>query len=139
MNPYKRMCVIPEEEYNRLKLCTTMHQKVDDIPEVLLTQAPIEDKQQQVIEELPKVQHTFKCQICGKEYSNKRDRRRHIHNKHPHPSVAPIDNIQHLNESGVVNSTSPPTEDIIKPIKIRKRKNTFKALDNISKWLTLND
>ena len=91
MNPYKRMYVLPEEEYNRLKLATITHRQTEAVPEVVTTQ-PQNESIPIVADEQPKVEQvhqTFKCQVCGKVYSNKGDRRRHIQKAYPHPTIVP--------------------------------------------------
>ena len=65
-NPYKKMIVLPEEEYLRLKQKMTLAASdvvvVQPKTDVLPTQTPLH----------------FVCKICGKLYKQKRDLRRHV-------------------------------------------------------------
>ena len=98
MNPYKRMCVIPEEEYNRLKLCTTTQHQVKHIPDVISTQ-PHNENNSHIADEQPDVHQSFNCQICAKEYSNKHDIRRHIQIYHSQSTLTPIESITRQKKS----------------------------------------
>jgi hypothetical protein len=127
MNPYKQMYVLTEDEYNRLKLAT--HHPTPEVSSTPQVNVPVPVNNSGVLDEKLIAHIMFKCSICGKEYSNKRDRRRHIQKAHPQPTVASLPT--------PVVETKPVVE--VKPIKNRKRKVIIKAFDNISKWMTMND
>src|SRR3981189_2696282 len=78
-NHYKRMYVLSEDEYNRLKL----QQKVQTVAAAVEEPRTADD----VVQPSPLPTTHYTCPICGKTYKQKRDLRRHVklvHDIAPH-------------------------------------------------------
>src|SRR5271167_3004009 len=134
INPYKRMYVLAEEEYNRLKLLQNSKLATDDAlaaaattskttsaianrvvvveePSSKLLLTHVDDDEPQ-LPPLPATQpKQFSCIICGKTYKHKRDLRRHVQLVHgvypPTKVIIPKSAIQDKNNNNniVTNET----------------------------------
>lgn len=146
-NHYKRMFVLTEEEYNRLKL------KLENIP-------PTQRQQQQQygsdhtvtaaantanVENTPTAHELheplpplllpqqitstprYSCPICGKSYKQKRDLMRHVKLRH---GITPP-----------TRAIIPPSAIIIEKKKQQKKKKktttSFHVFDKVKKWMTI--
>lgn len=138
-NHYKRMFVLSEEEYNRLKL----QQRVEEPPKAVKEEPPVHEPIVHVAPIVHEVQNTtvieepkiveapsssrYKCFVCTRSYKQKRDLRRHVK---------------------LVHGIAPPTQVAIplstkkeeKPKKKRSPKpKTFPVFDKVKKWMTMHD
>lgn len=135
------MYVLTEDEYNRLKIGTIRH--TEPVPFEIqntnentnITSIEKNDQAKVAVVEEAKDHKVFKCQVCGKVYTNKRDRRRHIQKTHPQPSAVHIHSVSPIK----VEPTVKEKKVAVKSTKARKRKHNVTAFDNIPKWRTLND
>src|SRR6202021_1355436 len=85
-NHYKRMYVLSEEEYNRLKMMAQKVPKEEEGETKLATTASIQESPSQPLSSSPLKPH-YTCSICSKTYKQKRDLRRHV--KLQHSDVKP--------------------------------------------------
>src|ERR1700721_1339380 len=84
-NHYKRMYVLSEEEYNRLKMVAQKVPKEEGETK-LATTTSIQESPSQPPSSSPLKPH-YTCSICSKTYKQKRDLRRHV--KLQHSDVKP--------------------------------------------------
>src|SRR5438477_8384733 len=142
-NHYKRMFVLTEEEYNRLKLKlenipTQRQQQQQYGPDHTVTAAAntanVENTPtaHDLHEPLPPQQITstlrYSCPICGKSYKRKRDLMQHVKLRH-----------------GIIPPTRaiiPPSAIVIEKKKKKKQKKTTRTtsihvFDKVKKWMTI--
>src|ERR1700727_871686 len=94
-NHYKRMYVLSEEEYNRLKMMAQKGPK-EEGEKKLATTASIQESPSQSPSSSPLKTH-YTCSICSKTYKQKRDLRRHVKLQHSDikpPTQANIPKVQ---------------------------------------------
>ena len=131
-NHYKRMYVLSEDEYNRLKL----QQKVQTVAAAVEEPRTADD----VVQPSPPPTTHYTCPICGKTYKQKRDLRRHV--KLVHGIAPPI--------KAIIPPTPTVETNIIekknkkeKKQKQKKRKslksNRLEVFDKVRKWMTIRD
>src|ERR1700727_1096425 len=128
-NHYKRMYVLSEEEYNRLKM---MAQKVPKKTKQtkLATTASIQESPSQPPSSSPLKPH-YTCSICNKTYKQKRDLRRHVKLQHSDvkpPTQANIPKVQ----INIIEKKKP------KKKKKSKSKSLTRIFDNIKTWKSMN-
>src|SRR3981189_3188393 len=124
-NHYKRMYVLSEEEFNRLKL----QQKVPTVATAVEEPRAADD-----VQSLPTTHYT--CPICGKTYKQKRDLRRHV--KLAHGLAPPIKAIIPLPptvETNIIKKKNKETKQ-------KKRRKNLKSsrlevFDKVRKWMTI--
>jgi hypothetical protein len=129
-NPYKRMFVLSEEEYNRLKLFQQQqhHQQKKD-EKVADTGTNVEEEHITVNVAAPPPPpppspHYYSCSTCGKKYKHKRDLRRHVK---------------------LLHGIAPPLAAIIPVIEKKKKKKQknkvstkhLHVFDKVKKWMTI--
>jgi uncharacterized C2H2 Zn-finger protein len=130
-NPYKRMFVLSEEEYSRLKLfqqqqkVVTVVDSATNIEEDQITgnEHPLSASSSPPTPATPKP--NYSCSICGKTYKHKRDLRRHVKLSHgiAPPLKAYIPVIAKKKES---NSSSS-----------RSKSKNLHVFDKVKKWMTI--
>src|SRR3981189_2856304 len=127
-NHYKRMYVLLEEEYNRLKF----QQKVPTVVAAAVEKPTIADVQPS----MPPPTLQYRCPICGKTYKQKRDLRRHV--KLAHAIAPPIKAIIPLPptvETNIIKKKNKETKQ-------KKRRKNLKSsrlevFDKVRKWMTI--
>ena len=124
-NPYKRMYVIPEEEYLHYKSLSTQ-------PETTTVKCP-EDAREfpnagMLGHHVKTHVNGFKCNICNKVFKTKRALTAHL-KRHP-PQVQPSSHSIFDNASPAIPQTVPK-----KPKKTHKQRSTLNF--NTSNWMTL--
>jgi uncharacterized C2H2 Zn-finger protein len=135
-NPYKRMFVLSEEEYNRLKLFQQQQQqKVVTVAVAAAADSATNVEEEQITGNAlasppPPVPatittHNYSCATCGKTYKHKRDLRRHVKLSH---------------------GFAPPLKAIIPIIAKKKGRSSSKGggsgkilhvFDKVKKWMTI--
>jgi hypothetical protein len=149
MNPYKKMYVLCEEEYNRLKdseaQCNKQQRDDSSRLTVPLHTADIVPVEQSIHKDL-QTKKKYTCHVCNKEYSDKHDLRRHKVKEHRRTNQDLSQDtsekqrsdkiIPHLPQSTTIksNSSKNPLLKIKKSI-ARRRRDPFVV--KIKKWLTI--
>lgn len=144
-NPYKRMYVLSEDEYNRLKLQQkSLHPPPPPSPlstsniDTSVEEPKTDNDSIHVSDAIPKTNNNivssssnnYTCTICGKSYKQKRDLRRHIKLSHAPPTTAVIPKAPLIQANTIAKTTTKKT-------KKKKVVEKFKVFDKVKKWMTM--
>ena len=119
-NHYKRMYVLSEDEYNRLKLQNQKAQ-VTIAPVDVVEEPTVSVASSNNVVQAPSP-NQFTCKICGKIYKQKRDLRRHA--KLVHGIIPPIKAIIPINK-------------VVKKKTKKKKKSEAVLFVKVKKWMTM--
>jgi hypothetical protein len=142
-NPYKRMYVLSEEEYNRLKLQQQQQKQEGEVIQTNQNEEPPSSSQFSTTATTIGVQTlpiNYGCPICGKSYKQKRDLKRHVKLAHsvvpPKKAIIPHSAIEKPLTSKVIieeNKSKPKNKN-----KNIKRKDIApQVFDKVKKWMTI--